>query len=382
LLLGDPLLSDLLLINDGKGGFTKGELPFLSHNGSCVRPCDFDGDGDVDLFVGSRSIPGAYGLSPYQLLLENDGKGHFKDVTDSGMKGLKSIGMVTDAQWMDYDNDGDPDLILAGEWMKICVLRNDNGIFTDATAAAGLEETSGWWNCIRAADVDQDGDIDLIGGNLGLNSLLKASVNEPVEMYLNDFDNNGSIDQIICSYEDGISYPVASVDELDAQIPGFKNKFPAYSDFGGKTIKVLFDKSIIDQSVVKKSVLFESCLFVNNGDGTFKIKKLPREAQFSPVRDIIMSDVNKDGKTDIILAGNNYSVRPSYGRYDSSYGWCLLGIPGEEFKALMPAQSGFRIKGDTRKLRTIRISGTDYLFAAVNDSGLQIFRIEKITRLK
>ena len=151
----------------------KGALPFTANNGSCVRPCDFDNDGDIDLFVGSRSVPGAYGLSPDQLLLENDGHGNFKDVTDSRMKRLKKIGMVTDACWVDYDGDGDKDLILVGEWMKVCVLKNDKGQFSDVTRSAGLDETSGWWSCIRAADIDGDGDPDLIGGNLGRIRCLK-----------------------------------------------------------------------------------------------------------------------------------------------------------------------------------------------------------------
>jgi len=210
-MIGNPLLEDLLLINDGKGGFrecNKGSLPYTSYNGSCVSPCDFDNDGDIDLFVGSRSIPGAYGWSPDQLLLENNGKGQFSDITASSMRELKNIGMVTDAIWLDYDRDGDKDLILAGEWMNISILKNDGGIFTDATTAARLDGTSGWWNCIYAADVDLDGDMDLVGGNLGLNSVLKASEKEPVEMYLNDFDNNGTIDPVLCSYEDELVTPL------------------------------------------------------------------------------------------------------------------------------------------------------------------------------
>jgi len=373
--IGNPLLTDLLLLNDGKGGFSKGELPLMSHNGSCVRPCDFDGDGDIDLFVGSRSVPGAYGWSPDQFLLENDGYGHLKDVTDNRMKGLKSIGMVTDADWMDYDQDGDLDLILAGEWMKICILRNDEGFFTDATAAAGMEETSGWWNCIDVADVDRDGDLDIIGGNLGLNSFLKASIKEPVEMFMNDFDNNGSLDQVICSYQNGISYPVASLDELASQIAGLKEKYPNYSDFGGKTPKDIFGKNTLDKSILKRAVLFESCLFLNNGDGTFKINKLPTVAQFSPVRDIIVRDFDMDGKTDIVLAGNNYSVRPSYGRYDASYGWCLAGDTGHLFNPIMPVESGLKIKGDARRILPIEVLGKQYLVAAVNDGNLQIFKL-------
>ena len=377
LTIGNPLLTDLLLINDGKGGFTKGELPFMSHNGSCVRPCDFDGDGDIDLFVGSRSVPGAYGLSPEQYLLENDGHGHFKVVTDDRIKPFKNIGMVTDAAWMDWDKDGNQDLVLVGEWMKVSLFRNENGYFTDVTSAAGLDETSGWWNCIRAADVDGDGNMDLIGGNLGLNSMLKASPKEPVEMYLNDFDNNGSLDQVICTYQDGISYPFASLDELSAQITGLEKKFPKYSDFGDKTVKDIFGEDAIDQSIIKRAVLFESCLFLNDGKGTFKTYKLPVEAQFSPVRDILVRDINKDGKADLVLAGNDYAVRPSYGRYDASYGWCLLADTSHSYKSVMPVKSGLKITGDARKIVPIDIAGKHYLIVAVNNGSLQVFQILK-----
>jgi enediyne biosynthesis protein E4 len=375
--VGDPLLTDLLLINDGKGGFSKGKLPAISHNGSCVRPCDFDSDGDMDLFVGSRSVPGGYGWPPDQFLLENDGQGHFKDVTGDRTKYLKNVGMVTDASWMDYDRDGDPDLAVVGEWMKVCIFRNDKGHFTDVTVAAGLNETSGWWNCIEAADVDRDGDMDMIGGNLGLNSMLKASGREPVEMYLDDFDNNGSLDQVICSYQNGTSYPVASLDELVSQITGLDRKYPRYSDFGEKTVRDIFEKNALDRSIIKSAVLFESCIFLNKGDGTFTINKLPTAAQFSPVRDILVQDFNLDGKTDLILVGNNYDVRPSFGRYDASYGWCLRGDINHGFHALMPVESGLQVKGDARRILPVKVSGKPYVVAAVNDGELQVFRLLK-----
>jgi len=373
---GNQLLTDLLLFNDGRGGFTKVQLPFISHNGSCVRPCDFDKDGDMDLFLGSRSVPGAYGWSPDNYLLENNGYGNFRNVTMAKGSSLKNAGMVTDATWMDYDMDGYQDLVVTGEWMKICIFRNENGIFNDVTALAGLDKTSGWWYSIHAADIDLDGDMDLIGGNLGLNSILKASIKEPVEMYLNDFDNNGSLDQLICSYQDGTSFPVASLDEIAEQISGFENMFPNYSDFGGKTISDIFGKSIIDKSAKKEAVIFESCIFRNNNDGTFKTEKLPVEAQFAPVRDIMISDVNNDGINDLILAGNNYSVRPSYGRYDASYGWYLAGNTSGGFETMMPVESGLIIKGDARKIFPIKVLQKDYVVVAINDAELQLFEIQ------
>ncbi len=380
LALGYPLLADKLWINDGKGIFKEaklGSLPFATNNGSCVRPCDFDGDGDVDLFVGSRSVPGAYGWSPNQVLLENYGEGHFKDVTDSRTKGLKTIGMVTDACWVDFDQDGDQDIIVTGEWMNVSIFRNDRGIFSDVTVAAGLGETSGWWNCIKAADLDGDGDMDLIGGNLGLNSMLKASLQEPVEMYLYDFDNNGSPDQVICSYQNGTSYPVPSLDELVGQISGLDKKYPNYSDFSGKSIADIFAKEKLEKSIVKKAVLFESCLFMNNGNGTFITKKLPITAQFSPVRDILAGDYNLDGYSDLILVGNNYPVRPSQGRQDASFGWCILGDKNHEFKSLMLVQSGLIINGDSRKILRIKISGKQHLVVTLNNDDLHTFKCMK-----
>ncbi len=371
--VGNPLLADLLLINDGKGVFTRADLPFMAYNGSVVRPCDFDGDGDIDLFVGSRSVPGAYGLSPDQFLLENDGKGNFKVVTDDRISAFKSIGMVTDARWMDYDQDGDPDLVITGEWMKVNIYRNDNGHFTDATTTAGLGETSGWWNCIVVADIDSDGDLDLIGGNLGLNSMLKASVMEPVEMYLNDFDINGSLDQVICSYRNSISYPVASLDELTIQMPGLGKKYTRYSDFGGKTVMDIFDKNAISQSTLKRAELFETCLFINNGNGTFEINPLPTPAQFSKVRDILVRDFNRNGKMDLVLVGNDYYARPSMGRYDASYGWYIPAGPGHTFKPLMPDESGLKIKGDARRIIPIKVLGKHYLVVGLNNGDLQIF---------
>jgi hypothetical protein len=370
--VGAAFLQDVLLTNDGKGNFSMKKDFSLSHNGSCVRAADFDGDGDNDLFVGSRSIPGKYGLPPEQFLMRNDGKGNLEDVTSILASGLKNIGMVTDACWADYDSDGDQDLIVAGEWMKISIFRNDNGHLNNATSEAGFDSTSGWWSSIECTDVDRDGDLDIIGGNLGLNSMLKASSVEPVTMYINDFDNNGVTDPILCAFNNGISYPFASLDELGVQIGGLKQRFPTYVDFAGKTVEEIFGENKIEKSIKLKAELFESSLFINNGKGVFSRRQLPMEVQFSPVRDILTGDFNNDGLTDLLLAGNNYLARPSLGRYDASYGWFVAGTD-IGFNAAMPLKSGLVINGDARRLSLIIIGGEPYLIGLVNSGPLQVF---------
>lgn len=374
--LGDPMLEDLLLINDGTGGFTesaKGSLPVIAYNGSCVAPCDFDNDGDMDLFVGSRSVPGAYGLSARQLLLENDGHGKFADVTEDRMKKQLKAGMVTAACWIDYDKDGDQDLILAGEWMKVMVLNNENGEFTDKTITAGLEDTSGWWSSIESADVDNDGDIDLIAGNSGLNFMLKPAVAEPVGIYLNDFDKNGTLDQVISSYQDGVNYPVAWLEQISGQISGIAEKFSSHSDYAASSVMQIFGRLKLGGSVKKNAVLFESCVFLNNGNGAFDIISLPMEAQFSPIRDILIHDFNNDNISDLALVGNNYTYKPTYGRQDASYGWIMTGDGKGGFSVLRPVESGFIVNGDARKIVQIDISGKDYLLVGVNDNNMQVF---------
>jgi hypothetical protein len=366
----------MLLLNDGKGNFSKSKgLPQISHNGSCVEAADYDGDGDMDLFIGSRSIPGAYGLSPRQYILENDGQGRFIDITVARAKNLKNIGMVTGAAWLDYDKDGDPDLAVSGEWMKVSLFRNDNGLFTDVTSVAGLDSTSGWWYCLESADVDNDGDPDLIGGNLGTNTVLKASVKEPVELYLGDYDNSGSLDQIITTYNKGKSYPVASLDEISARISGLNKQFATYREFAEKSVVEIFGTEAMKRTFRKNAVMMESTVFINNSNSTFSPQVLPVEAQFSVVRDVISRDFDSDGKTDLLLCGNNYPVRPTYGRYDASYGWFLKGTDAG-FTALWPSSSGLAIEGDARKMEVIDIKGKKYLVVVANNGLLQLFEIQ------
>ena len=374
---GSPLLADRLLINNGQGHFEHsppGLVPLLMQNGSCVRPADFDGDGDTDLFLGIRSIPGAYGISPEQFLLENDGSGRFILVPAERLGKLHKAGMVTDACWVDHDLDGDPDLVVVGEWMNISIYNNDHGTFTDITGISGLAETSGWWNCIMAADLDMDGDMDLVGGNLGLNSMLKASLQEPVELWLNDFDNNGIPDPILCAYNDGTSYPIATLDEMKRQIIGIEKRYPDYLSFGVERAEDIFGAEKLAQSLHKQAVLFESALFINNGDGTYETRPLPTEAQFSPIRSLQAGDFNHDGIPDLVTAGNNYSTRPSLGRQDASHGLLMLGNSALEYKAVIAEKSGFSVTGDARKMHLIEIEDEPYLVLLPNNGIIQLFK--------
>lgn len=373
---GSPILADRLFLNDGQGNFTHsppGSIPLFMQNSSCVRPADFDGDGDVDLFLGTRSIPGAYGISPEQYILENDGSGRFIPLTPDRLGEMNKAGMVSDACWVDYDRDGDPDLVAVGTWMKVSIFRNDNGIFREVSDEAGLNGTSGWWNCIECIDLDLDGDMDLVAGNHGMNSKLKPTSEEPVELWLNDFDNNGIPDPIICAYQDGLSYPIASLDELKRQIIGIDRIYTSYAGYGGQTVKDIFGEELLSRSVVKQASMFKSAFFINNGDGGFEKRILPAEAQFSPIRDILSADFNKDGFPDLLLAGNNYFTRPSLGRQDASFGWLLLGNEGLDYKILWPVESGFSLVGDARKMLLIEIRDEPFLGSLANNNYFRLF---------
>lgn len=367
-----------LYLNDGKANFIKSpQLLPTSHpeSTSSVKACDFDGDGDLDLFVGVRLRPGEIGLPQNGYLLVNNGKGTFEDKTRELAPGLIYAGMIADASWADYDGDGKKDLLLVGEWMKIRVFKNEQDHFIERTEQAGLGETSGWWNTIEAKDLDGDGDIDFVCGNHGLNSRFHASAQKPILCYINDFDQNGKVEQITCTYNGDTAYPFVLRHDLVAQIPSLKKKYVKYAAYAAQPIQVIFDQDILNKAVVNKATILETVALINQANGKFEIRKLPTEAQLSPVFAICIADFDQDGIEDIILGGNLYEVKPEAGRYDASYGAFLKGTGKGNYAPVPIRQSGLFMDGQVRDLKIIGVKGREMLMVARNNDLPQFFLI-------
>ena len=371
-------LSDRLYFNNGKGNFSKSDqiLPAgIYESTSCVKATDFDQDGVMELFVGTRLKPFLYGVPVNGYILENDGKGNFRNVTDQVAPELKNIGMIRDMLWEDVDNDGDKDIILAGEWMPLKILINEKGIFKERKDAFGIKNTAGWWNCLAAADVDKDGDIDFIAGNHGLNSRFKATEEKPVSMYVNDFDLNGTAEQIICAYDGDVSFPLALKHDLTRQLPGMEKKYPTYEMYKNQKITDLFSPEQLTNAIHLDATLLETALFINDGTGHFSMKNLPSEAQFSPVFAVEITDFDGDGNPDILLGGNLYNAKPEVGRYDASYGTYLSGDGHGNFKFIPATKTGFRLEGEVRDIVEVKTSTGKILVVARNNDKTQVFKI-------
>ncbi len=370
-------LRDRLYINDGHGNFTKSKqmLPVTRYeSSSCVHPGDYDLDGDMDLFVGIRLQPFAYGLPANGYLLENDGHGKFTNVADARAPGLKKIGMITDMCWADIDSDGDPDMVIVGDWMPVKVFINNQGHFTDESDRYGLSDTQGWWNVVVAKDLNGDGNIDFVLGNHGLNSYFKASKSKPVTMYVNDFDLNGSVEQIICTYNGEKSYPATIKDDLVRQIPSLENKYKKNADYKEVTIADIFPDEVLHRSVKLDAMCMVSCALINSGQGSFKLIPLPVEAQFSPVFAIAANDFDQDGICDILLGGNQYRAKPQTGIYDGSYGLLIKGTAEGTWQSISPLISGFFTKGEIRDLEILKINGQRIVAVARNNDNLQFYK--------
>jgi len=370
-------LFDRLYINDGFGEYARSSQLLPTSNPestSVVIPNDFDKDGDIDLFVGIRLKPGSIGVPQNGYILENNGKGEYKDVTLELAPEMIELGMITDAKWADFDNDDDYDLIIVGEWMEIKLFENDNSNFTEISKDVGLKNTSGWWNRIASSDIDNDGDIDFIVGNHGLNSRFKASVEAPISCYVNDFDNNGSIEQIVCNYNEGKSYPLVLRHDLIKQLPHLKKKYVYYTNYKGQAIEDIFTSEELKNSIVHEVTMLESILLINNGDASFKIKPLPTESQFAPIYAISASDFDKDGVIDLVLGGNLYNVKPEIGSYDASYGQFLKGTGNGDFTVYSMAESGLFLDGEIRDFKIFSHKQNDLLLVSKNNSTVDFYQ--------
>ena len=371
-------LADRLYINDGKGNFTKSPqiLPtFTFESTSTVKPFDYDRDGDMDLFVGVRSHPFLYGVPMNGYILNNDGKGNFTNVTPLIAQGLQNIGMITGAVWSDVNTDGRMDLIVVGEYMPITIFINEAGKFIDRTEQFGLNKTNGWWNTIESADLDGDGDIDFVLGNHGLNSRFRASEDKPVCMYVNDFDKNGTVEQIICTYNGDKSYPMVLRHDLMAQIPTLKKRYLKYESFKDQLITDIFTKEELSNAIRLNVYELSNSLLLNQGAKGFLLKHLPVEAQYSVTYAINIDDFDDDGNKDIILAGNLYNVKPEVGQYDAGYGTFLRGDGKGNFHVVPISKSGLVLDGEIRDLETITVAGKKYLLAARNNDSILINKI-------
>lgn len=375
---GSPYLENRIYINDGRGIFSRGrDVPLPpDHNIGTVSVSDFDHDGDPDLFVGSRSRPDEYGYLCGGQLLSNNGDAFFTSVSDSIAPGLFDAGMITCSQWFDYDRDGKTDLVTGGEYMPIRIFHNEGGKLKEVTVSMGLEKTNGWWNCIVVSDINNDGYPDLIAGNHGLNSRFKAGEAEPVTLVSADFDNNGSVEQIVCTYNEGKQYPMVLRHDLVSVLPGLKKKFLKYADYKEKTIDDIFTSEQLQKSVKHHAYMFETGIFINNAGQSFTFYTLPVEAQFSPVYAIVARDFDGDGNQDLIMGGNFYQSKPEAGIHNGSYGLHLKGDGKGTFKAIPFSESGFFLKGAVRDMELLNVKGKTIVLVTRNNDATAVFELK------
>ncbi len=369
----DVLLQDRLYLNDGKGKFLKATnaLPAMHTSKSCVRVADVNADTYPDLFVGGRVIPGNYPETPQSYLLINDGRGSYTDQTSTIAPSLQKIGMVTDAAWADINGDRKNDLIVVGEWMPVTIYINSKGKLENKTTEYFGNNYSGWWNKLSLGDFNQDGKQDLIVGNVGLNTQCRANDKEPAEMFYKDFDDNGSVDPILCFYIQGKSYPYVSRDELLDQMSIMRTRFTDYKSYANATLKDIFTQEELNSVDHLQATYLKTAYFERGKDGKFHEKTLPVEAQFGPVCTITSLDYNKDGSEDLLLCGNINHARLRFGKYDANYGVLLKNDGKGNFNYINQQQSGFKLTGDVRSALIIN----DVLFLGINQSEIKAYTI-------
>ena len=388
---GSDYYQDRLYLNNGAGYFEKiaGALPDLTASGSVVAASDYDHDGDLDLFVGGRIIPAAYPMPPRSYLLRNDtpvpSGGHtasravkFTDVTPTAVPALTQPGLITAALWTDYDGDRWEDLLVTGEFMPLRFFRNNQGTLEERTEKTGLSHTHGWWNSLAAGDFDGDGDQDYLAGNLGLNTRFRATPDEPLCIYASDYDNNGSMDPVMCYYVQGENYLAHPRDDMNAQINAMRSRFTTYTDYARVPFDEAFLPEELDAAYVVRSERFGSSYLENLGDGEFAIRDLPIEAQVAPVNDMEVGDFDNDGRLDALLVGNSYDNEPATGRHDAFEGLYLRGDGGGRFTPISVLRSGFLVDSDAKSIVRLTLPHQKTLLVVgSNEDSLRAFAFDK-----
>ena len=369
-------LIDRLYINTGNGLFKKSQqiLPVQTRfeSTSTVVSNDYDNDGDLDLFVGVRLVPHLYGVPANGYILRNDGKGNFLDVTATVAPELLKLGMITDAKWIDANNDGVADLLIVGEWMSIKLFVQENGKFVDGSTEYGFDKTDGWYNVVETGDFNADGLVDFVVGNHGLNSRFKASSMEPVSMYINDFDQNGSLEHITTRFEHGVSYPLVLKQDLLIQMPYLRKRFLHFRDYRGKTVADIFSQDQLKEATRLDAYTLETGVWINTGKGTFSKRSIPVQAQFFPVYALLVEDFTGDGILDILLGGNLFRAKPETGIYAGGYGLLLKGDRNGNFVSVSSTESGLNIQGEIRALKKIGSKGKKYVLVGKNNDRMQV----------
>ena len=374
----DIRYQDRIYLNNTRGDlkYCPECLPVMTGSKSSIAANDFDGDGDLDLFVGGRTVPHSYGKIPQSYLLRNDGNGKFADITAQVAPELAYAGMITTAQWVDIDKDKKPELIIAGDWMPPTIFKYKNNKLQNITPGTGLLKETGWWSCITAEDFDNDGDMDLACGNWGLNSIWKASEKEPLTLLVNDFDKNGSIDPILCCYLEGQNGTFAGRDVFCKTMPKFFNKFHTYKSFAECKVEDVFPKDVYNSAQKLKAVEIRSCLFLNNGNGTFKKVSLPNDCQAAPVNQIIARDFDGDRNTDLLMLGNSNQNFYEYGNIDGLHGVLLNGDGKGNFTVVPYNQCGIDIEKFVRSAAVVRSAGYSSLIVGCNNDSLRVFKLK------
>jgi hypothetical protein len=370
---GTAELADRLYLNNGKGKFTKAErtgLESFRYSSSVVKVLDVNGDGAMDLFVGGRLIPFVYGVNASSFILVNDGQGNFKDATAEFAPQIKEIVLVTDAAIVDYDGDGKEDLILVGEWMAPTFFKN-MGKQLEKIEMPEMQAYKGWYRTLEVGDFNKDGKPDFVLGNHGLNSRFKPTDQASVSMFVNDFDQNGSVEQIYTLQSGDRHIPYTLKHELEKQIPILKKKYLKYSTYNKESMEDIFGTEALANSVVQEFNFASSAIMMNKGAGQFEIQALPRKAQRSWMFAALVTDVNGDGIQDIIMAGNLAGAKPEVGQYDASYGEVLIGKGDGTFDYLENRNHGLKLEGDIRGLHEVQVKGQRMLMVVKNNKPLE-----------